>query len=99
MQWLLLRKALLVGHDHFPLVEIDGLRQDRIRDLDVFLLEVDADGQAVDDKEPSKCSRIRHYRPNVRQEDRKNERDQGDREIEENQIALPHFLVIVEKIE
>ena len=96
---MLSAEALLVANDHLELVEVDCFREERVRDLDVLLLEVDADRQAVDDDKSGKCSSVSHDRTNVWQKDRKPERNQSHDKVQYDQLTPPYFFPVEKQVQ
>ena len=92
-------KFFFVANDDFVVVQVDGLSEKRIRNLDVLLLEEHHDRQAVDDDKAGKCAGVGDDGADRWQEQGKRQGDQRHDQVEDDQVALLHRLVLEEKVE
>lgn len=78
------------------LVMRDGLRQDWVSDLCVFLLKVAHDWQAVNNCKSTKGSSESQYSANFIVHDSEGKRDNRDEQIQHNQVSLIDFAILEE---
>ena len=84
---------------HLVMIQIDGLSEKGIRDSDVLLFEEDHDRQAVDDDKAGKCARVGDDCTHLRHKQGKGQGDQRQDQVEDDQVALLHWLVLEEQVQ